>query len=75
MGTSQVPDRPLDFATLPKWMSTTHFFDLREQWQLFTNQLKSPCQRSHRVPFMAPDLPDGFVERPRRTGTVHQPGA
>jgi WD40 repeat protein len=58
-----VPDAAIDFASLPRWMQKAHFFDLEREWATFVNYLKSPCQVA-RVPFMAPDLPDGFVERP-----------
>ena len=58
-----VPDAEIDYVNLPRWMSKAHFFDLDREWQTFINYLKSPCQVP-RVPFMAPDLPDGFVERP-----------
>jgi len=58
-----VPDTELDWANMPRWMSKAHFFDLDREWDTFINHLKSPCQ-AMRVPFMAPDLPEGFVERP-----------
>jgi WD40 repeat protein len=58
-----VPDDALDYAKLPNWMSKAHFFDLNREWETFVHHLKSPCHAA-RVPFMAPDLPDGFVERP-----------
>src|SRR5205085_11526833 len=58
-----VPDAEIDFAGLPRWMSKTHFCDLEHEWETFVNYLKSPCQTA-RVPFMAPDLPGGFIERP-----------
>jgi hypothetical protein len=58
------PDELLQFATLPLWMSKVHFFDLDQEWDTFVHHLKSPRQ-ANRVPFMAPDLPEGFVERPQ----------
>jgi WD40 repeat protein len=58
-----VPDEVLDYASLPNWMRKAHFFDLDREWDTFIHHLKSPCQAA-RVPFMAPDLADGFVERP-----------
>lgn len=58
-----VPDEAIDYASLPNWMRKVHFFDLGREWDTFIHHLKSPCQAT-RVPFMAPDLPDGFVERP-----------
>ena len=57
-------DSELDYASLPTWMQKAHFFDIHEEWQTFTNYLKSDRQPTH-VPFMAPDLPRGFVQRPR----------
>jgi hypothetical protein len=55
-------DSELDYASLPTWMHKAHFFDLSKEWQTFTNYLKSDRQPI-RVPFMAPDLPRGFVQR------------
>jgi WD40 repeat protein len=57
-----VADTLIDFSRLPRWMSKTHFFHLEHEWDTFINYLKSPC-RVTRVPFMAPDLPEGFVKR------------
>jgi WD40 repeat protein len=54
----------LDFDAMPRWMSRAHFFDLDKEWQTFVNYLKSPCT-AVRAPFMAPDLPEGHVERAR----------
>lgn len=53
----------IDFASLPRWMSKAHFFDLEHEWETFINYLMSPCQVT-RVPFMAPELPNSFIERP-----------
>lgn len=64
-----VPDTDLDFAGMPLWMRKAQFFDLDQEWQTFVNYLKSP-RRAARVPFMAPDLPEGFVERPREFGQL-----
>ena len=49
---------------MPRWMSKVHCYDLDIEWDKFVNHLKSPG-RAARVPFMAPDLPRGFVQRPR----------
>ena len=57
-----VPDSVLDYGSLPRWMSKTHFFDLEREWTTFVNYLKSPRSWA-KVPFMAPDLREGFVER------------
>jgi len=53
----------LDFDTLPRWMSSAHFYDLDREWQKFVNDLNTRCQ-TRRVPFMVEDLPEGFVPRP-----------
>jgi WD40 repeat protein len=58
------PDVELDYVSLPNWMRKAHFFDLAREWETFVNYLKSDRQPA-RVPFMAPDLPEGFVQRPR----------
>jgi WD40 repeat protein len=56
----------LDFGSLPQWMQKTHCYDLEHEleWHNFTRVLKSHPPAS-RVPFLAPDLPECFVERPR----------
>ena len=69
-----VPDDQLDYDALPRWMKKAHFFDIGQwtghewrdvkEWETFVNYLKSDRQ-PHRVPFLAPDLPRGFVPRPR----------
>ena len=53
----------LQLKSLPRWMRQAHFYDLGKEWQTFVNYLKSPCDKQ-RIPFMAPDLPDQYVERP-----------
>jgi hypothetical protein len=58
-----VPDAKLDFQAMPKWMSKVYVFDLKKEWTTFVNHLQSD-RRPPRVPFIAPDLPAGFVERP-----------
>jgi len=60
---------PIDFASLPRWISKAHFFDLEHEWETFINYLMSPCLVT-RVPFMAPDLPNGFIERPELFGQL-----
>lgn len=57
------PAADLSFHGLPRWMTKLHFFDLEKEWATFLKHLRSPCP-ALRVPFMAPDLPEGFVERP-----------
>jgi WD40 repeat protein len=57
-------DAELDFPSMPRWMRKSHFYDLDVEWAKFLSHLRS-AGRATRVPFMAPDLPDGFVARPR----------
>ena len=57
-----VPD--LDFASLPHWMRSAHFYDLDHEWQKLVNDLNTRCQQP-RVPFMVEDLPVDYVPRPR----------
>jgi hypothetical protein len=56
-------DDELEWSSTPRWMRKAHFFDLDKEWGTFVNYLKSPGQ-TIRVPFMAPDLPEGYIERP-----------
>jgi len=55
----------LNFDSLPRWMTTLQFADLKvgHQWELFIGDLRRPCE-SPRVPFMAEDLPLDHVARP-----------
>jgi WD40 repeat protein len=57
-------DAELQFAQMPRWMSKAHFFDLDKEWPTFIAHLRKGCD-TPRVPFMAPDLPPYFVDRPR----------
>jgi WD40 repeat protein len=57
------PDSELQFAQMPRWMSKAHFFDLAKEWPTLVAHLRKGCD-TPRVPFMAPDLPPHFVERP-----------
>jgi WD40 repeat protein len=57
-----VSDDALDYQSIPQWMAKAHFFDLTREWDTFIHHLKSPCHAT-RVPFMAPDLPQSYVER------------
>jgi WD40 repeat protein len=56
--------RQLDLSHLPRWMRSTHFYDLDHEWPKFVNDLNSHCQQV-RVPFMVEDLPDDLVSRPQ----------
>jgi WD40 repeat protein len=57
------PDADLHFEKMPRWMSKAHFLDLETEWPAFLAHLRKGCDTA-RVPFMAPDLPPHFVERP-----------
>lgn len=63
------PDEELDYGSVPNWMRKAHFYDLDKEWDTFVNYLKRPCQ-ANRVPFMAPDLPAGFVQRRGPLGSL-----
>jgi len=56
------PDSELKFSELPQWMKKAHFFDIDKEWETFIGHLHKGCD-SKRVPFMAPDLPENFVQR------------
>jgi TIR domain/NB-ARC domain len=58
------PEAELEYASLPNWMRKAHFFDTQREWGTFVNYLKSDRQPP-RVPFMALDIPEGFIQRPR----------
>src|SRR5262245_33559825 len=51
-------------SRLTRWMKKAHIYDLDVQWETFLAHLRRGCQTT-RVPFMAPDLPAGFVRRQR----------
>src|SRR5580765_6979496 len=63
------PDEELRFSELPRWMSKAHFFDLEKEWESFIAHLRKGCHIP-RVPFMAPDRPPHFVERPKEFGEL-----
>lgn len=65
----QVPGLPLDFDVLPRWMRDVHFYDLNYEWETFIGHLRQKCTET-RVPFMVPDIPDHFVERPTEFDTL-----
>lgn len=58
-----VPPSQLDTRALPSWMRKVHFYDLDKEWNTFVGFLNS-ASRDNRVPFMAPDLRDDYVQRP-----------
>ncbi len=59
----------LPFDDLPRWMSKAHFFDIDREWKTFVSHLLKGCD-TPRVPFMAPDLPENFIERPDEFGRL-----
>ncbi len=63
------PDSELDFSKLPRWMNKAHFFDVEKEWATFIGHLRKGCD-APRVPFMPPDLPDSFIERPSEFGSL-----
>jgi len=64
-----VADAELDYASLPRWMGKSHFYDLEREWPTLLAHLRRGC-RATRVPFMAPPLPAGFVERADESGAL-----
>ena len=63
------PDADLQFSNLPRWMSKAHFYDIDREWESLVAHLRKGCD-APRVPFMAPDLPENFVERPEEFGQL-----
>ncbi len=57
-GTTKLPS-----SQMPRWMNKAHVFDLDAEWPSFLAHLRKGCDKP-RVPFMAPDLPPHFVQRP-----------
>lgn len=52
----------LDFAAMPRWMRSVHFYDLAHEWPKFVNDLNTTPQ-PRRVPFMVEELPADHVPR------------
>lgn len=63
------PDQ-FDFEALPKWMRKAHFYDLEKEWDTFVSFLKS-VRKENRVPFMAPEQREDFVERRAEFEALH----
>jgi WD40 repeat protein len=57
------PELVIDFGALPSWMRKVHFYDLDREWSTFVGFLRG-ARRDARVPFMAPDVREDFIERP-----------
>jgi WD40 repeat protein len=55
-------DSILDFEVLPGWMRKAHCYDIDVEWETFLSFLHS-SGKVDRVPFMAPDPPEYYVQR------------
>lgn len=53
----------IDFEQLPHWIRQVHFYNLNLEWPKLIKSLQGKCE-TPRIPFMAEDLPDDFVNRP-----------
>jgi WD40 repeat protein len=53
----------VELGGLPRWLGHVYDLDYAEQWELLVRTLAGPS-RQVRVPFMAPEPPRGFVDRP-----------
>ena len=72
-----VADAALDYAGLPGWMQKAHFYDPEIEWPKLVAHLRRGCQAT-RVPFMAPSLAAGVIDRPHESLALLQallPGA
>ncbi len=56
-------------AEVPRWMSKLHWYDLDVQWEQFVAHLRRGATPV-RVPFMAPPLPNDFINRAQELGTL-----
>ncbi len=59
----------IDFSLLPRWIRQVHFYNLQLEWPKLIHSLNGKC-RTPRIPFMADDLPDDFVNRPKEMDTL-----
>lgn len=64
-------DTSIDFQSIPKWMRSVHWYDLRHQEQKFFNDLSTRCHVK-RVPYMAESPPAGSVPRLELLAEVKQ---
>ncbi|MCB0166907.1 MAG: TIR domain-containing protein, partial [Anaerolineae bacterium] len=53
----------LHFELLPRWIRQVHFYNVKLEWSKLLDDLKGSCEIP-RIPFMADDMPENFVERP-----------
>jgi NB-ARC domain/TIR domain/APAF-1 helical domain/WD domain, G-beta repeat len=68
VGTCVIPlqaEQGQSFEGLPRWMARHNFVAWwnKDSWRRLVRTLEGPC-RATRVPFMAGDLPEDYVERP-----------
>ena len=54
----------LDYSSLPRWMSKSHFYTLDAEWPKLVNDLNTRCEKI-RIPFIPYDVPEDFVPRPK----------
>jgi hypothetical protein len=59
----------LDMSKMPRWIGHVPDLDYPEQWERLVTVLKGPSTQK-RMPFMAPDLPEGFVARMAEFGAL-----
>ena len=59
----------LDFAAVPPWMSELHWYSLDKEWENFRAAVNGPGL-VERIPFMAVNLPRGYVRRYREFGAL-----
>jgi WD40 repeat protein len=52
----------LSVGALPRWLGHVYDLDYPEQWHRLIEVLRAPSTQ-RRVPFMAPEMPEGFVPR------------
>jgi hypothetical protein len=61
--------RHVQLSGLPRWLGHVYDLDHEEQWELLVSTLAGPSRQVY-VPFMAPEPPRGFVDRPELTAML-----
>jgi len=63
--------KQFEMRGLPRWFERVHIYNVEypEQWERLIQTLSGPS-RQNRVPFMAPDPPKSFVERPEELAAL-----
>jgi WD40 repeat protein len=63
--------KQFEMRGLPRWFERVHIYNIEypEQWERLIQTLSGPS-RQNRVPFMAPDPPKSFVERPEELAAL-----